>query len=158
MIINDKSGLVQHLKELIKLDEKIEHCVIGVADVVYINGIYEFNIIDHCKTMEFGGTTDIFEVTIPKNVIGALVSICKKQDMIPIIAHSHVSAHSSVTGYTFAEELQFSPQDMNYIHKFVSYLNSNSKCNFCIFVLAKEQKILYCIIDIKQNQYMYLEE
>ena len=104
----DSCGLIFNLQEK-TLKTNVEQCAIGIAKKEYEE---RFSLIDYSFIQDFQGETHESFVQIPAKVSIALLSICQKNNFVPVIMHSHI------IGYENATPLRFSQQDWKFMKTF----------------------------------------
>lgn len=130
------------LKKNIIKDPNKEHCIIGWAE--YFNSDFKI-LIDDVIILE-NNASESNKFFLPKQVSINLLLNSKANNIIPIIAHTHLF-------YTKEELISFSNQDNKFINSFINLGNKLKGIECYIFILSDGNQYLLKIIsknDIKE--------
>ena len=131
VLIKDECGVIAHLQELALKDYSREHCAMVIASQTG----EEYRLCSYCMIQDVGGSTKNQFSVIPRKVSYALLSVCNKRKMIPMILHTHI------LGYENSKPLCFSPQDIEFADKFITMARQMENIPGCGFVVMNGEDI-----------------
>ena len=108
-VLLDKHGVIADLCSQIERMGEQEHCVLALARRT---GKAVYEIFDSCTVEEMGGNTGRNLSTVPRKVSLALIQLCAKQGVVPMILHTHPP------GICPGEPVSFSDKDRVFIESF----------------------------------------
>lgn len=145
----DSEGIVDHICILARQEPTQEHCVLALAqrksDCVY-------ELIDSCSIGEMGGSTTENYAMIPKKVSLALIRLCARQELVPVIIHTHTPSICP------AEPVIFSKKDQLFMEQFSKVAIAQSLRDPCIFLVTNGQSLLICETGSMSKQYFQKEK
>lgn len=136
--IKDECGVIGHLQELALKDCRCEHCAIAIADETD----HECRLYSYCMVQDLGGETSSSFTVIPRRVSYALLNLCNKEKKIPVILHTHI------VGYEYSKPLGFSPQDIEFVNKFLNVAKRMESIFGCLFIVMNGEDLLISFEDL----------
>ena len=147
MQIHDKYNLMQTLLSAAK-DSQNEECALSVGIIHTSVPDKCCEILDYCLVDVVGGARRRYSLTIPKEMSYALISLCQKTGQVPIIIHTHPKCLNDIP-------VNFSPQDIKFINRFVEIASAHSNIKYCLFIVTDGIGIEYCLFDTLNMTYRY---
>lgn len=135
VVLLDKIDVIASLRKQAEKEGKREHCVLALGKRIG-DGTYE--ISDSCAVEEMGGSTGRNLSTIPRKVSLALIQLCVKQELVPIILHTHAP------GICPNMPVVFSRKDQTFMEQFSGVAIAQGLKAPCLFLVTNGRSILLC--------------
>lgn len=148
MRINDLCGVNEKMICIAQSMDGMEHCAIAIGNIS-LDADMSIEILDYCLIEEIGGSIGKETVTIPKSVTCSIMSICNKNNFIPIIIHTHPYSGGNVS---------LSIEDKKFIDSFSKLASKIGGIPFCLFAVTDSKTIQYCMEDIDKMAHIVWEE
>ena len=148
-VLLDKLGVVAALCEQAEREGEQEHCVLAM-DRKTGEAVYE--LFDSCAVEEMGASTGQNRSTVPRKVSLALIQLCVKRELIPVILHTHAP------NLCPEEPVIFSQKDQIFMDRFSQVAIDRGLKSPCLFLVTNGQSILLCDTSNMIRQYAGKEE
>lgn len=148
-VLLDVIGVIADLRDQAEREREREHCALALARRM---GEATYEIFDSCTVEEMGGSTGQNLSTIPRKVSLALISLCVKQGLVPVILHTHEP------NLCPEEPVFFSRKDQFFMDQFSQVAINRGLKSPCLFLVTNGQSFLLCDTSNMTRQYAGKEE
>lgn len=148
-VLLDKLSVIADLCGQAEKEGEQEHCVLALARRT---GEAVYELFDSCTVEEMGGSTGLNLSTIPRKVSLALIRLCIKRELVPVILHTHAPNLSP------EEPVIFSGKDQIFMDQFSHVAIKQGLTSPCLFLVTNGQSILLCDTSNMTWQYARKEE
>jgi len=107
MQIIDQSNTIKYICKIARQNNEAENCAVAFARKEGSSYV----VLDHCMVEDLGGKTTCNLSIIPRKVSLALIKVCIKEKLVPLIIHTHLFLDND-------EYVCFSETDKDFITHF----------------------------------------
>lgn len=147
MKIRDENNILRQIAEQAIREPGREHCVLATAEQIDMD---TYSLFDSCNAEDIGGTGEAFCFNIPAKVSMALLNICQRERIIPVVIHTH--PYHGIDSCS----VRFSEGDISYNDHFTEYA-AEKGIPCCLFIVTDGVTIMYCSRTLHNMLYTFEE-
>lgn len=133
MQIIDQSNTIKYICKIARQNNEAENCAVAFARKEGSSYV----VLDHCMVENLGGKTTCNLSIIPRKVSLALIKVCIKEKLVPLIIHTHLFLDND-------EYVCFSETDKDFITHFANAAFSMGHCSTCLFLVTDGRSARVC--------------